>query len=59
MALLPFIRQFAQVDAAWFEHEAPLPALRTWLGLHLASPLFESVMLKWPLWHAGAPAIAL
>jgi glutathione S-transferase len=54
MALLPFIRQFAQVDAHWFEH-APLPALQAWLNRHLASPLFESVMLKYPLWQAGAP----
>jgi glutathione S-transferase len=58
MALLPFIRQFAQVDAHWFEH-APLPALRAWLKHHLASPLFEGVMLKWPLWQAGAPPTLL
>lgn len=52
MALLPFIRQFAQVDAAWFE-QAPCPAVRAWLEMHLASPLFESVMHKWPIWQAG------
>ncbi len=53
MALLPFVRQFALVDAAWFETQAPLPALRAWLNGHLASPLFLSVMGKWPTWREG------
>lgn len=43
MALLPFVRQFAKVDAHWFA-QAPLPALRHWLNTHLGSPLFETVM---------------
>ena len=37
MALLPFVRQFAQVDAAWFS-QAPLPGVQRWLAEHLASP---------------------
>lgn len=45
MALLPFVRQFAQVDRAWFD-ALPLPALQRWLAHHLASPLFESVMAR-------------
>jgi glutathione S-transferase len=45
MAVLPFVRQFAQVDADWFAG-APLPALMRWLHAHLSSPLFESVMQK-------------
>jgi glutathione S-transferase len=45
MALLPFVRQFAKVDEAWFE-QAPLPALRHWLQRHLATPAFEAVMRK-------------
>lgn len=45
MALLPFVRQFAKVDEAWFA-QAPLPALRQWLYQHLSDPLFESVMQK-------------
>jgi glutathione S-transferase len=49
MALLPFIRQFAQVDADWFA-QAPLPALQNWLHAHLNSPLFDSVMNKYPVW---------
>jgi glutathione S-transferase len=50
VALMPFIRQFAQVDADWFAH-APLPALRQWLAQQLADPLFEAVMHKWPVWR--------
>ncbi len=59
MAWLPFIRQFAQVDAGWFAREASLPALRAWLTRHLASALFESVMIKYPLWQPGHPDIPL
>ena len=52
MALLPFVRQFAQVDADWFA-QAPLPALQRWLQDHLASPLFHSVMDKAEPWVPG------
>ncbi|MCV2370297.1 glutathione S-transferase [Roseateles oligotrophus] len=45
LALLPFVRQFAGVDAAWFE-AAPYPALRAWLQAWLGSDLFIDVMLK-------------
>ena len=45
LALLPFVRQFAGVDAAWFE-AAPYPALRAWLQAWVASDLFIEVMLK-------------
>lgn len=46
MALLPFVRQFAQVDRAWFDATPALPALRAWLERGLALPLFASVMAK-------------
>lgn len=52
MAVVPFIRQFAQVDAAWFAG-APFPALQAWLKRLVESPLFESVMAKYPAWQAG------
>jgi len=45
MALLPFVRQFAMVDAAWWA-QAPLPALKGWLAGHVASALFQGVMAK-------------
>lgn len=49
-AIFPFIRQFANVDRAWFD-SAPYPNLRRWLQQHLSSPLFESVMYKYPQWQ--------
>ena len=52
MALVPFIRQFAQVDADWFAG-APFPALRIWLNRFTESPLFHAVMVKYPPWQAG------
>lgn len=57
MALLPFVRQFAQVDAAWFQ-QAPLPALRRWLDEHLSTPAFEAVMHKTPSWHLPRPTLS-
>lgn len=44
MALLPFVRQFAQVDRTWFDTIAPLPLLRAWLQRGLDLPLFATVM---------------
>lgn len=58
MALLPFVRQFAQVDAEGFT-QAPLPGLQRWLQAHLATPLFESVMGKHTPWAAGATEVLL
>ncbi|RZL02961.1 MAG: glutathione S-transferase [Rubrivivax sp.] len=52
MAIMPFIRQFAQVDAEWFAGE-PFPALRRWLQGLVGSPLFEAVMARHPAWQAG------
>ena len=46
MALLPFVRQFAQVDRAWFDATPALPALRAWLQRGLDLPLFANVMAK-------------
>lgn len=48
-AIFPFIRQFAEVDRTWFD-DTPLPALQAWLNWHLESPLFQSVMEKYPAW---------
>ena len=49
-ALLPFVRQFAAVDAAWFD-KARLPALRRWLKAWLDSPLFAAVMVRHRTWQ--------
>ncbi|CAH0353519.1 glutathione S-transferase [Aquabacterium sp. CECT 9606] len=58
MAIAPFIRQFAQVDADWFA-SAPFPALRIWLNRFIDSPLFLSVMAKYPAWQAGDAPVHL
>lgn len=50
-----FIRQFANVDRAWFDAQ-PWPQLRLWLENFLASARFEAIMQKYPKWHAGDPA---
>jgi glutathione S-transferase len=46
-AIFPFIRQFAAVDAAWFE-QSNYPKLRAWLNAWLESELFKSVITKNP-----------
>ena len=51
-ALVPFVRQFASVDRAWFDC-APYPDLRRWLDGLIGSRLFESIMQKYPQWRAG------
>ncbi|MBT8473864.1 MAG: glutathione S-transferase [Alphaproteobacteria bacterium] len=49
MAILPFLRQFANTDRAWFDDQ-PWPDLRDWLDRFLASPRFAAIMAKHPLW---------
>lgn len=51
-AIMPFIRQFAQVDRAWFDAQ-PWPALRAWLTAWLESALFGSIMAKHAPWDGG------
>lgn len=56
IAILPFVRQFAQTDRGWFD-TLTLPALHDWLGRYLASPLFAAVMPKVAPWQPGAPTV--
>jgi UPF0176 protein len=51
-AILPFVRQFAGVDEAWFDG-APLVHLRAWARGLAVSPLFDSVMGKFAAWRPG------
>jgi glutathione S-transferase len=55
-AIMPFVRQFAAVDQAWFG-EQPLPHLRTWLNGHIASELFVAVMVRVAPWSLGDPTV--
>lgn len=52
MAVMPFVRQFAQIDAAWFA--ADHPRLQTWLDRLTGTPLFASVMARQPVWLDAA-----
>lgn len=54
MAILPFVRQFAMTDKAWFDAE-PWPNLSRWLESFLASERLAHVMAKYPKWQAGDP----
>ena len=47
LALMPFVRQFAAVDPAWFD-ALPLPSLQRWLKGWLAHPLFLACMAPLP-----------
>lgn len=56
LALMPFVRQFAQVDADWFGAHGP-QHVRAWLQGWTASALFEQVMVKVPRWQPGQEAL--
>ena len=56
-AILPFVRQFAAVDAPWFA-ALPYTALQKWLNDGVTSPLFMSIMQPHKAWQDGdAPVI--
>jgi glutathione S-transferase len=50
LALLPFVRQFANVDRKWFR-SANYPMLMKWLAKLMQSLLFTKAMKKYPLWN--------
>jgi len=55
-AILPFVRQFANVDRAWFDAQG-WPHLMAWLDAFLASDSFARVMHKYPPWQEGQDAV--
>ncbi|WP_370336283.1 glutathione S-transferase [Parvularcula marina] len=48
-AIFPFIRQFRIAEMHWFDAQ-DWPHLHGWLAGHMASPLFTTIMQKFPLW---------
>lgn len=52
LAVMPFIRQFANTDRTWFDSQ-PLPHLQRWLAAHLESVRFKSIMPKFDQWKTG------
>lgn len=55
-ALMPFVRQFAMVDMAWFDAQ-PWPRLQAWLADWIASEMFARTMVKHAPWQAGTPGV--
>jgi glutathione S-transferase len=53
-AIMPFVRQFAATDRAWFDNQ-PLPCLKLWLANTMDSDLFKAVMIRVPPWASGDP----
>ncbi len=53
MAVLPFVRQFAHTDAAWFAAQS-WPLLAAWLARFEASALYTGVMDKHMPWLPAA-----
>lgn len=51
IAIFPFVRQFAHADKTAFA-ALQLPHLQKWLAEWEASALFESAMIKHPVWQA-------
>lgn len=54
-AILPFIRQFAHTDQAWWDAQ-PFPNAQRWLAEFKASDRFAAIMSKYPKWVAGNDA---
>ncbi|WP_432653529.1 glutathione S-transferase [Ruegeria atlantica] len=52
LALLPFVRQFAHIDRAWFDVQE-WPNLTAWLDQFLDSEIFLLVMSKYATWSEG------
>ncbi len=56
MAILPFVRQFANTDRAWFDAQG-LTALTKWLDDFLLSDRFNAIMTKYTPWQDGQDRI--
>jgi glutathione S-transferase len=54
MAIVPFVRQFANVDVVWFASQ-PCAAVHRWLTTIVASERFERIMRPIPVWVPGTP----
>lgn len=52
LAILPFVRQFANIDRDWFDAQ-PWPDLIAWLNRFTDSDAFAQIMPKYALWVEG------
>lgn len=51
IAIMPFVRQFAETDRGWFDAQA-LPRVQRWLADLRASVLFETAMVRREPWRS-------
>lgn len=56
LAILPFVRQFAHTDLAWWG-EQPYPEAQSWLGAFKDSDRFQSIMTKYAPWKSGQDSV--
>ena len=56
MAILPFVRQFSNVDGDWFDSQ-DWQNLRRWLTAFLNSERFSSMMTRYKRWFFGDPIL--
>ena len=56
-ALMPFVRQYAATDRAWFD-ALPLPGLHAWLARLTASAYFVAAMARLTPWKSGDTPLA-
>lgn len=52
IALVPFVRQFANTDRDWFDDQ-PWPGVHSWLNDILTSDYFSAIMHKYPPWRSS------
>ncbi|OUU79567.1 MAG: hypothetical protein CBC38_03545 [Gammaproteobacteria bacterium TMED78] len=53
LAILPFIRQFRNIDTEWFDQLNEIPNIRKCLNYFMQSKEFLSVMGKYDQWQLG------
>jgi glutathione S-transferase len=58
LAIFPFVRQWAAVDAAWFDG-APWAHVRRWQQHWQSSNAFLRVMPKYPPWNPNQPPLLI
>lgn len=56
VCIFPFIRQFAAVNAKWFE-QSEYDGVKRWLASFVESDLFVRVMVKFDQWEEGQEAV--
>lgn len=56
MAIAPFVRQCAHVDATWFAAQ-PWPSVQKWLAVFENSALFAQAMDKFAPWKSGTSGV--